>query len=114
MPDKRGRLARASLSEDERRLRSRLAQLVTSYGFVRGSLSLREKSCGRPNCRCARGEKHVALYLVAREDGKLHQLFVPSELEATVREWVGTQQEIRDLLEELSRRQWAKLQRREV
>lgn len=108
------RLVRSSLPAEERELRSRLAQLVTSYGFVRGALSVREKVCGRPNCRCARGEKHVGVYLTARESGRFEQLYIPSELVTTAREWIATQGEIRDLLEELSKLHWAKLRRREV
>jgi hypothetical protein len=112
MPDK-GRLVRAHLSEEERELRSRLAQLITGYGFVRGGLVHREKTCGRPNCRCARGERHHAVALVASEGAKLQQLHIPAALEATAAEWVETYHRIRELLEELSQRQWEKLRRRE-
>lgn len=104
---------RARLSAEERELRSRLAQLITTFGFVRGNLSPREKSCGRANCRCARGERHRAVYLVASDDARLKQLYIPAELEETAQEWVETYQRIRQLLEELSRRQWEKLRRRE-
>jgi hypothetical protein len=109
----RPRLHRAQLSAEERALRSRLAQLVTSQGFVRGTLSVRERVCGRSNCRCASGQRHRALYLVASHDGKLQQLYVPHSLERTVEQWVATYKDLRELLEELSQRQWDKLRRRE-
>lgn len=109
MPEKRPRL-----TQEERRLRSRLTELITRWGFVRGTLSVREKVCGKPNCRCARGETHRALYLVASENGKLNQLYIPRSLESDVRRWVATYQQIRQLLEELSRGQWEKLKRREL
>lgn len=109
-----GRVHRTQLSEAERRLRSQLAQLITGFGYVRGTLSVREKVCGKVNCRCARGETHRALYLVASENGKLKQLYVPRSLEAEARGWVESYQKIRQLLEELSRRQWEKLKRREL
>lgn len=111
MPD---RLHRAQLSGEERQLRSRLAQLISGWGYVRGTLSVREKVCGKPNCRCARGERHRALYLVASENGKLKQLYIPRSLESDVRSWIETYQQIRQLLEELSRRQWEKLKRRKL
>ena len=79
------------MSAQERELRSRLAQLLTRAAIVRGSLSVREKSCGKPTCRCARGEKHRAVYLVASEEGKLRQLFIPRSLEADARECVEAQ-----------------------
>jgi hypothetical protein len=75
---------------------------------------MREKSCGKPTCRCARGEKHPALYLVASEGGKLRQLFIPRSLEDETRECVEAYQKIRELLEELSQIYWDKLKRREM
>ena len=108
------RIPRTHLPEDERRLRSELAQLTTSVGFVRGSLSLRDRSCGKPGCHCARGEQmHKALYLVASTQGKYRQLYIPKKLIVTAEEWVEGYQRIRELLEQLSARQWDKLKRRE-
>ena len=105
--------ARAQMSPRERELRSRLAQLINSLGLVRGSLTVREKSCGKPTCHCARGEKHRAPYLTASEEGKLRQLFIPLDLEEQARSWVDNYQRIRQLLEELSQIHWDKLKRRE-
>jgi hypothetical protein len=101
------------MSPQERELRSRLAQLIGSLGLVRGTLTVREKSCGKPTCHCARGEKHRAPYLSASEEGKLRQLFIPLELEDKARGWVENYQRIRQLLEELSQLHWDKLKRRE-
>lgn len=109
MPDER----RARVSKGEQRLRSQLRQLLSQEGLVRGTLSVREKVCGRPNCRCARGEKHRSVYLVASRNGKLQQLFIPRALEPQVRRWVDTYQNLRDLLEELSVLHWEKLRDRE-
>jgi hypothetical protein len=104
---------RRQRTAEERELRSRLAQLITTYGFVRGNLVRRERSCGRPNCRCARGEKHPSVSLIASDEGKIQQLHIPNELEPTAQEWVDTYHRIRTLLEELSEKQWEKLRRRE-
>ena len=54
------------------------------------------------------------MYLVASDDGKLRQLFIPRKLELEARECVETYQKIRELLEELSQIHWDKLQRREL
>ena len=67
----------------------------------------------KPSCRCARGEKHSALYVVVRADGKPHQLFVPHALEPQARQWIGTYQRVRELLDELSGLYWDKLSQRE-
>ena len=110
MPD----IPKARMTDRERELRYRIAQLLSRSALVRGTPSEREKSCGKPNCRCARGEMHRALYLVASEDAKLRQLFIPLKMETQARECVEAYQEIRKILEELSQIYWEKLKRREL
>jgi hypothetical protein len=61
-----------------------------------------------------KGEKHTALYLVFRDEGKFHQIFVPRELHETVRQWVGNHKKARDLLEEISQIHCEKLRKRET
>lgn len=108
------RIARNQMTSEERELRSRLAQLVTSIGFIRGTLQERQTTCGKPTCRCARGERHKTLYLVASIEGKQQQLYIPRALHDTVREWVEGYHRIRDQLEELSEQHWRKIQQREM
>ena len=110
MPD----IAKTRMTPQERELRSRLAQLLSRAALVRGTLSERKKSCGKPSCHCAHGEKHRALYLVASEKGKPRQLYIPHELEAEARQCVETYQKIRELLEELSQLYWKKVKKREL
>jgi hypothetical protein len=110
------RVHRSRLSEDERELRSRLTQLVTGHAWVHGTLAKRFKTCGKPNCRCARGELHESVYLVS-SDGrgkKRKQLFIPRTLWATVQQWVENDHRIQELLDKLSRVQREKLERREL
>jgi hypothetical protein len=101
------------MSPEERDLRSQLVQLLSGVGLLRATLNPRQKVCGKPNCRCVRGERHSALYVVASEDGKPRQLYVAHSLEPQVRQWVASYQRIRELLDELSRLHWDKLARRE-
>ena len=52
MPDTNAN--RASLSAEDRRLRSRLRQLLSQAdGFLHGSLIEMARRCGNPRCRCA-------------------------------------------------------------
>ncbi|MCP4591053.1 MAG: hypothetical protein GY842_09930 [bacterium] len=107
------RIPRAKMLDTERRIRSRLARLVANFALVRGSIQQRERACGKPNCRCAQGEKHSSIYLVARDEGKYQQLFIPKALEPHARRWAQDYQEARDLLEQLSKLCWDRLKRRE-
>lgn len=97
----------------ERDFRSRLAQMVSGNGLMRGTLTVREKVCGKSSCKCARGEKHVALYLIASKDGKLRQLFVPRSHEARVRKWLSQYRIVKEWLEQISDLHWTKIQDRE-
>ncbi len=102
------------MSKAERDLRSRLTKLLHSTGVIRGSLSVRERTCGKPGCRCVtKGKKHSALYLVVSEEGKYRQIFVPKAFEDYVRQWVEGYTNARTLLEEISKLHHEKLRKRE-
>ena len=101
------------MTVQERRSRFALARLVTQRGLLRGNLLQRRRVCGKPNCKCTRGELHANLYLVFSEGGKLRQLFVPKTWEPRVRLWVADYHEARRLLEEISRLYVEKLRQRE-
>lgn len=100
------RLSRAELSATERDLRSRIAQIVSSERFLRGTLSERSSKCGKPNCHCAGGEGHTSLYLVQSHAGKVRQLCVPRTLQDPVRHAVAQFQEMQRLLQEVSELEW--------
>lgn len=57
-------------------LRKELGRLARQMIF--GTLAERGRVCGKPTCRCARGEKHPALQLAHwAGDGKTRSLHVP-------------------------------------
>ena len=70
--------------------------------MVRGSVFVRLLRCGKPGCHCARGEKHVSLYLAIRVGARRKMIYVPPDLEPRVRDWVQSSQEIDRLLEIVS------------
>ena len=113
MSGNKRKIARAGMSPRERSRRSRLAQLAHGAGLLRGTLAIRERACGKSNCKCAKGEKHVSLYLVASYEGRVRQLFIPKDREPQVRLWVQQYQEARKLLEEVSLLYWDKVQKRQ-
>lgn len=101
------------MSAHERSLRSRLTQLIQGGGIIRGTLSERAVTCGKMNCKCARGEKHCYLYVVASENGKLRQRSVPKKLHGDIRRWVDNYQKAQALLEEISQLYWTSVEKRE-
>ena len=115
MPSQFPKVSRAKLSAAERQLRSRLSQVIyDSGGLMRATLSVREKVCGKRNCKCAQGEKHLALYLVSKQDKEVRQLFIPSSLEPQVRGWIDEYQRVQDLVEQISEMYWEKARKREI
>lgn len=96
----------AALPAKERRLRSRLHQLLSQAdGFLHGSLIEMARRCGRPGCRCASDDqaRHRALALGQTREGKTTMVHIPAALEPAVRRWAGSFQQAAALLEELSR-----------
>jgi hypothetical protein len=106
-------LHRSSIPAPERQRRSRLARLAHFDRLLRGTLSVRKLTCGKPRCRCTRGEPHLSLYLVQSHQGKPRQLYIPKRWEERVRTAVKDYQELQALVEELSESEWQRLLRKE-
>jgi len=113
MSERKRPISRSHMSAQERKTRSRLAQIISGHGLMRGSLLVRRRKCGKPTCHCAQGEGHESLYVVISEKGRTRQLFVPKEWESLVRQWVGDHRQARQLMEEVSRIYWDKLRKRQ-
>ena len=48
-----------------------------------GAVCAQRVRCGKPGCRCARGDGHLAYYRFWREAGRLRKAYVrPADLEA--------------------------------
>ena len=103
---------RSSLSAAERNFRSRIAQLAHGQWLLRGTLSVRSRQCGKPNCRCVRGQLHTSLYLVQSHNGQMRQVCVPKNWEQRVRQAVSDYQQMQRLIEEVSELEWQRLQQR--
>jgi hypothetical protein len=96
---------RSLRSAPERHARSRLAQLITQQPFLRGSLVQRARSCGKPTCRCQRGQLHPSLYLAVNHRGQRALLYIPRALHDTVRQWLDNGRQIYQQLEALHQQQ---------
>jgi len=65
----------------------RLLRTMTSQGpLTPGSFYLLRRKCGKPSCRCARGQLHAVWVLTRSQEGK-HKLYtVPPAQRAQVRQ----------------------------
>jgi len=91
-----------------------VAQLPPMTEVVRGSLIQRRLVCGKPNCRCAKGQRHRVWYLtVSFARGRTEQVTVPEELVPEVERWLSNYErwwygleEISGINRELLRKRW--------
>ena len=68
--------------------------------FVRGSVVVQKRRCGKPNCHCARGEAlHEATVLNYSEQGRTRAVMLPAEAVGPVREAVQAYRAARLALE---------------
>jgi len=95
---------RGYMPGEERAIRSRLAKLVHEEVLVRGGLVRMSRRCGKPGCKCTRGEEHVSLYLSARVGRSRRMIYVPGAWEERVEVWVRRYREASELMEKLSER----------
>jgi hypothetical protein len=79
-----------------------LKSLLRPCPVLAGSLVKQYVVCGKPGCRCQRGQKHGPLYyLYWKEQGRSHSLYVPCARVAEMRQQI---QNYRGLQKELARR----------
>jgi hypothetical protein len=74
--------------------------------MVTGSLVEQYVSCGKPRCRCQRGQKHGPLhYLYWKEQGRSRSLYVPREHVKELRRQIQNYRRFQTELTSLLRRQ---------
>jgi hypothetical protein len=95
--------SRSQLPARDRAARSRLQKLLgAGQPLARASLVTMARVCGKKNCHCALGQKHVSLYLSTRLGKARKMLYVPPEFGTLARSLVENARAAEDLLEEMS------------
>lgn len=96
-----GEITTRLTAKEKRRVRT-LISIIEEGNFIRGNLVNMRRVCGNPNCKCARGEKHESLYIHAFKGGKQKMIYIPKNLESTVKYWVERHHKIVELIEDIS------------
>ena len=102
---------RSHLSERERRWASKLISLLNQGRVLKGTTYVLRNTCGKPNCKCARGEKHETLYAARSREGKRLARSIPKPLRDQVLKWIERHNEIDKLLDQLSDASWQELEK---
>lgn len=77
-------------------------EIALSPEVIRGSLVVMSRVCGKPNCKCQKGHKHVSLYLSRSRKGRTSMTYIPRKNEAGVKEASLRYHTITNLLNQLS------------
>ena len=107
--------SRLGFTAKERALYSKLRQLLTQPGLLRGNLVEMRRQCGTAGCGCGtdRARRHRSLYLALSLNGKRRMLYIPPTWEARVQEWTARYAEVRQVLEQIARQRLTQVERRE-
>jgi hypothetical protein len=88
-----------------RNRREGLAKVLPPLGEVlRGSLMERYLTCGNPDCKCARGERHGPVWYLSVTLDQSHRTgsTVPPEQVQQVRRWIDNYHRVKERLEKIS------------
>src|SRR6266849_8319097 len=91
-----------SIQQAQRRLLRQMTRQAERAIF--GSVAETYRTCGQPDCRCKKGEKHGPhLYISFRgQEGKTTGYYVPQALSAAVRDGVEAWKQFQALARELA------------
>ena len=76
-------------------------QLSKTGNFIKGTIMAYKIKCGKPTCRCATGEGHLAYYLSIRHKNKTKNVYLPLELLDKARLESKNYNKIKELVEKL-------------
>lgn len=97
---------RCNIPKDVRTTLSKLHQLIDQKRFIRGSLVYLKNTCGKENCKCAKGDRHVSLYIRQSLNGKPKTTLIPKKNWDKIKEMNNRYKEIQSLLEKVSAYEW--------
>lgn len=83
-------------------LQARQKQLQAKSPVLAASLVTIRRACGNPNCRCARGQKHLGHYLTWKVQGKTRTVYVPVDLLTQAKQWTQEHRRLKQLTRELT------------
>lgn len=90
----------ATLLEKRRKTAKGVSQIQE---ILRGSIVVVKRYCGKANCRCQKGFKHRSLYVSQSNKGESRLVYIPQRSEKEVRRFIRNYQEIKNVMEEISR-----------
>jgi len=69
---------------------------------VRGSIVIMSRLCGKPNCKCQRGQKHKSTYLSQSRNGTTKMIYIPNNAAKKAKEYIKNYQKAKFILNAVS------------
>jgi hypothetical protein len=114
----RENLSRLSLLALRKRREGLSKVLPPLSEVMRGSLMERYLTCGNPDCKCARGERHGPVWYLSVTLDQAHRSgsTIPAEQVEQVRRWIANYRQIKEQLEKISdiNRELLRRQKRQI
>ncbi|MGH9631157.1 MAG: DUF6788 family protein [Bryobacteraceae bacterium] len=100
----REKLTKLSLLALRQRRAGLTKQLPPLAEVLRGSLMERYLTCGNPDCKCARGERHGPVWYLSVTLDQSHRAgaTVPADQVEQVRRWIENYHRVKEHLEKIS------------
>ncbi len=86
----------------EKRRDAKIKELQNINSLMQGSISTVKTTCGKANCKCARGEKHESNILTKKVNGKTKTLYIPKDMVKEVTLCVQENKKLRKLQKEIA------------
>ena len=86
----------------EKRRDAKVKQLRELGPVLQGSIRIVKATCGKPNCKCTRGEKHESIALTKKVNGRTKSIYIPKDMADEAKKWVKENQKLRRLQKEIS------------
>jgi len=90
---------------------SKLHKLINQK-FIKGSIYELRNTCGKKNCKCTKGEKHLSLYIQQTTKGKKKKTLISKPDWDEVRQMSKRYKEIQDCLEAISVYEWENIKKK--
>ena len=69
---------------------------------IRGSIVIMKRFCGKPNCRCQKGQKHKSTYVSQSQRGKTRMIYIPHHAVKKADEHIKNYRKLKGILNMVS------------
>jgi hypothetical protein len=96
-------------SKPVREALSQLHLLINNDRIIKGTLVYLRNTCGKSNCKCAKGEKHISLYIKQNLKRETKITLIPKSRWQDVKQMVDNYKKAIQLLNTVSDFEWRHL-----